>query len=147
MGTILEWTAEFELGVTGVDAQHRELVELVNRLRVCMGQCIGREEISDILAALVRHTEEHFGEEERMMADAGYPALSDHRANHQAFACRIRDIRRRHHEGQLIEFSNLTLIRGWLVEHMQRADRDFGDFLDRQRQPRRGLARLLRRRA
>lgn len=147
MGTVLEWTAEFELGVSGVDAQHRELVELVNRLRACMGQCIGREEIGDILSALVHQTEAHFGVEERLMAEAGYPALADHRANHLAFARRIRDAHRRYHEGQLIEFSTLTLIRGWLVEHMQRADRDFGEFLERRGQPRRGLARLLRLRA
>ncbi len=145
MSTILEWSPDFELGHGGIDDQHRQLVELTNALRMCMGRCIGRDELGQVLASLAQHTDAHFSEEEQLMAQLGYPGLDEHRANHLAFSRRVRDAHQRHHDGELIEFSSLRVIQAWLVEHMERADREFGRFLAAESRPRGGVARLLRR--
>jgi len=145
MSTILEWSPQFELGLGTIDEQHHLQVELINALRVCMGQCIGREELGQLLSSLEQHTEAHFREEEQLMAQMRYPGLDEHRANHEAFARRVRDTHRRHREGELIEFSTLRLIQGWLVEHLERADRDFGHFAAEAGRPRGSIARWLRR--
>ncbi|MCB1889442.1 MAG: hemerythrin family protein [Rhodocyclaceae bacterium] len=141
MSAILEWSPELELGLGGIDDQHRQLVELTNALRMC----IGREELGRILDALAHHTETHFREEEQLMADSGFPGLAAHQANHRAFSRRVSDARRRHGAGEWVDISSMRLIQSWLVEHLERADREFGAFLVAETRPRGTIARLLRR--
>jgi len=145
MSGVLEWTTDFELGLAGVDEQHRDLVDLINRLRRCMGHCAGQAELGELLAALEAHTEQHFLLEEQMMAESQFPNFERHRANHEAFVLRLREARRRHLDGALIEFQTLAMLRGWLVEHMLRADCEFGAYLERRRRPRGPMGRLFRR--
>jgi len=145
MSGVLEWNTDFELGLAGVDEQHRDLVDLINRLRLCMGHCAGQAELGEVLQALEAHTELHFRLEEQLMEESRYPQAARHRANHAAFVLRLREARCRHLDGVLIEFPTLAMLRGWLVEHMLRADCEFGAYLEQRRQPRGPMGRLFRR--
>ncbi len=71
----LQWNSTLELGVERMDATHREFVELWNRLAEA-----DADELMTALDALVAHTIDHFGQENRWMERVGFPGC--HRAEH-----------------------------------------------------------------
>lgn len=147
MSVVARWGSEFELGIDDIDDKHRELADVLDRLRLCMGQCAGAGELLSLLAELEARTIHHFRSEEQAMTAAAFPGLAPHRANHRAFERRVREAHQLHREGHLVELPTVTLLQGWLFEHIERADRDFAEFMRVRRRPRFTLSRLFGRTA
>lgn len=122
------WDRSMETGDPHMDRQHREIIELVDRL-----DAIGADDASwmehahDILDKVMDVTVTHFNTEERLMAQVGYPVdarelmLQQHR-DFKAYA-RIRVL-----EFRAGDRSGLELLPGflrvWLVEHEFGLDRE-----------------------
>lgn len=86
---LVDWRPEFELGVPEVDAQHRRLVELLNGAFALTGARNGTaERVAAAVEDLLKHTLDHFADEERLMASAGYPDLEDHKGAHRTLRTR-----------------------------------------------------------
>lgn len=79
------WTDEFSVGNEDVDAQHRQLLAMVNRILTYPAAGDAGETISELLNAMTRYAAEHFSLEEQLMRERGYPGLEAHRAEHLAF--------------------------------------------------------------
>lgn len=84
----LDWTPELVLGDARIDDTHREFVEMVN--------AVGATSDDTMLAALdalIAHTEEHFGQEERWMAATSFPPTHCHLDEHAGVLGAIRETR------------------------------------------------------
>lgn len=81
---MLDWSSALEIGHPLVDEQHRGIVERLNALHRAMlrGEI---EETPRLLEYLASYATEHFATEERLMREADYPGLADHRAEHERF--------------------------------------------------------------
>lgn len=75
---IEDFETRYLLGVGAMDDTHREFVELVNRLCVA-----GNVEFAILFDELERHTRAHFAAEDTRMQESGFPALREHRDEHQ----------------------------------------------------------------
>ena len=71
---ILTWDDSFCVGIEGVDEQHRNLVEMINRLDAAVSAGRDEMEINEILKGALDYTQYHFATEERLMEEAGRPA-------------------------------------------------------------------------
>ena len=80
---LIEWTDEFNLGIESVDAQHKHLVDIVNKFDEAMRKGKGSRMMGEILNDLVGYTTEHFSDEEKIMAEAEYEGLKKHQAQHR----------------------------------------------------------------
>ena len=127
------WDASMETGDPHMDRQHREIIELVDRL-----DSIGGDDASwmaqahDILDGLMDLTVTHFTTEEFLMVRCGYPddaqkRMLEQHSDFKAYA-RIR----------VLEFraggrSTLALLPGflrmWLVEHEFGLDRELVNWI------------------
>jgi hemerythrin len=65
-----------------MDDQHGILMDTTNELRLALVHGSGREQVSEILDRLIEFTRMHFWSEEKLMAEAEYPGLAEHRAEH-----------------------------------------------------------------
>ncbi len=76
------WNERFETGFATVDAQHRQLVDLVNRIGdfLLHGPPAGGAALDDIFRELAAYAHTHFRDEERLMHEAGVAA--DHFQHH-----------------------------------------------------------------
>jgi hemerythrin-like metal-binding protein len=81
--TLIEWKPEFSLGVPQVDAEHRELIDLINRLHQETQSHHRDTKMVDFLEELYASTKRHFAHEELMMQARGYTAFEQHRADHK----------------------------------------------------------------
>lgn len=88
----LEWKESYSVGVAAVDHEHRELIDLVNRLYEAL---ISRREPEDVPAAfgdLFRAISSHFALEERFMREHGYDQTTEHKDDHERLLDELRDI-------------------------------------------------------
>lgn len=86
--TTLYWTDALALGDERIDDTHREFVEMVN--------AVGAASDDAMLAAvdaLIAHTEEHFGQEQRWMAATDFPPTHCHLDEHAGVLEAMRETR------------------------------------------------------
>ncbi len=77
------WRDDWRSGRTSIDEEHRELIELSNKV---LARIMGRasyKELESVLDSLFKSIENHFDSEEQVLADSGYPALGEHAARHR----------------------------------------------------------------
>lgn len=130
-----DWAQDMVIDGGAIDAEHRKLVDLVNRLHDATSAGRGREVVGDLLGELIRDTAEHLHHEEAAMAAAGFPNLERHKIGHQAFVDELDKLQERYRQGSISVAAQLSsLLRDWLSLHIRRNDKELHDFLRKQEQ-------------
>lgn len=125
-----EWADDFVIDNGPIDADHLQLVALVNELHTATTQGTGHEVVGDIIDRLIGYTHQHFTREEQIMASARFPGLVAHQATHQQIILQIEDLKRKHESGSITVASQLsTLLRDWLSVHIRRSDKELLIFI------------------
>lgn len=70
------------LGISSIDRQHRELVEMVNELAEVIVHDCNCEKARQLMDQLLILTEDHFGHEEDLMRKHSIPGLASHAEAH-----------------------------------------------------------------
>jgi hemerythrin len=124
---LVDWRPEFELGVPEVDAQHRRLVELLNGAFELTGERSGTaDRVAAAVDDLLKHTLEHFADEERLMASATYPGLEDHKSAHRTLRKRAVELASAlRQDGAPGAAELFYFLRGWFEEHIVGEDQRF----------------------
>ncbi len=81
----IEWSERCSVGVPAVDAQHRHLAKLINRVVANQRDGVRSSSVAEALDAVMAYAATHFAAEERLLAEAGYPDLASHCTSHSAF--------------------------------------------------------------
>lgn len=122
-GDLLVWTAANSVGVPEIDAEHRHLFSVLNRLHRAMIGSAARREVAQILEQLTSYAEQHFRHEEEWMRRGAYDGLSGHITLHDQFRSRIRDLSERITQGEsLISIELCVFLIQWLKTHTSSAD-------------------------
>jgi len=128
----IEWDPTLVVGIAEIDGQHQELFRRLDALHEAIRGGRSREEVGRTLAFLREYAVQHFGAEEALMVDRGYPGLADHRAEHVAFVGELEALEAEHRRdgptASLIIRVN-TQLTGWLRSHIYRTDRELVAFL------------------
>lgn len=116
------WDDTFATGIESVDAQHRELVDLVNQLGAALieGQAPNDAYMEEVIAHLRSYATFHFFEEELLMADAGIAAtvLEEHHASHTAFVEQLASLWSLRRSTSTTMDSLLKFLMAWLTFHI-----------------------------
>lgn len=128
--SLIHWTPEeFATNVAQHDEEHKHLFGLLNRLHVsvCTGE---RGSIGNALDGLIAFVAEHFSAEEENMRKASYPALEQHRQEHEMLVKTCVDLQQQFHSGQAeITEGTTAFLRDWLKQHIPQVDRKYGPAL------------------
>ena len=112
---LLQWKDEYSVGIAAVDHEHRELIELINRLHDELSASRATPvSVEEFFGDLLKSISSHFALEERFMRDEHYDQLAQHKADHEIFHV-ARDVA------------------AWSQEHVRRlaqVGRDYGLELD-----------------
>lgn len=117
----LQWEDAYASGHPLIDAQHRRLFELANSLLAALTQDLPREETRLRWTRLKAHTAQHFNDEERILARAGFPLLAHHAVEHQELLTRNQAFEEAFARGGLdlggfVAFLVVDLVRGHLLQ-------------------------------
>lgn len=113
------WSVAHEVGVPLMDAQHARMAALLNALAAVLHN---GEDAKAAFEAFTSFAALHFADEERLMAQAHYPAAGAHGALHQRL---IGDIHGLKLEGEGFSPSLvLRYLQEWFFRHVDGADRE-----------------------
>lgn len=79
---LIQWVPNYEVGVDLIDADHRELANIINALATSL-EPGRRSEVRPLAERLVTHFEEHCAREEEVMRKAKCADLADHCEEHR----------------------------------------------------------------
>lgn len=124
---LLKWDKKFEFGLSVIDAQHKHLVYLCNKLR---SQVMTSHEdrdwqvaLSSVIREAVHYIQNHFAFEEKLMQAVGFPEYAQHRRRHLEFVDNVR--------ATLASFENTTrqtaidfstFLYNWFLQHIAYED-------------------------
>jgi hemerythrin len=128
----LSWQDDFDTGLADVDAQHRGLLDNINKL----SQAIQAEDVAqvgEVFDFLAAYGVEHFDTEEAYMRKYGYPFLAEYAREHAAFVKSLlatrREIMSGRHDMLLCLFRVHQFLYDWLISHSTRTDKHFAHFV------------------
>ncbi|MCG6940718.1 MAG: hemerythrin domain-containing protein [Thiohalocapsa sp.] len=128
MSESLVWRESYALGVELLDAQHREMVRLIN---LVLDPAAG-DEAGARLDALIAQLRRHFETEEVFLRAIDYPLTEEHAREHTLQLAEFVDLRRSiGRGGGAIGAESRTEIRQWFFNHVVAEDRRFGAYYRR----------------
>ncbi len=121
-----KWSPDYSVNIKTIDDQHRELVNILNRLFVAVSKREGDKAIAGILDALMSYTQTHFALEERLMRQARYKDIAAHMEEHRKLLDQLDGLCKKHLlEEKPIYFEMLSFLKTWLKEHIQGVDTQY----------------------
>jgi len=120
----IEWTRDLEFGISVIDAQHKQIIDLINELDdLC--QSGSAHNIQHVIEGLLKYTETHFDFEEELQEKAEYPYSKAHRRIDDNFRKKIASFRERSSNGEDVARELLTLLNVWFISHIKSEDLDY----------------------
>lgn len=128
--SLITWTQDqFGTTVAKHDDEHKHLFGLLNSLHDSVGSG-QRGAVGQALDSLIAYVAEHFASEEANMSAASYPALAQHKAEHDALVNTCVDLQKKFHAGSAeITEQTTAFIKDWLDKHIPQVDRLYGPTL------------------
>ncbi len=126
----VEWHDGLNIGIKKIDAQHKELVGMVNAVLDAFEKGETDKGIDNLLSRLREYTVYHFSDEEDFMRKIGFPKLSEHRQMHANLKNKVKSLQAaRFHQEKVSSDDIKELISSWLLEHILRADYEIAQFV------------------
>ena len=120
---LVTWNQSWCIGVKEVDAQHQNLVALVNKLNQAMSEGKGKIVLEEILESLVSYTKAHFRDEERLMEQNGYADIVEHKRQHLALTKKVLDFQTAFKGGAMgMTIDIMEFLTTWLKGHILGTD-------------------------
>ena len=117
------WSDSFAVGIPQIDAQHKQLFEIISDLHEAMKNRRSSLIMEQTLNKLVDYTVKHFGTEEALLRTRNYSELLQHKVIHEQFTARIKKFQEQHQAGAaLINIELMEMLQKWLVGHIQGTD-------------------------
>jgi hemerythrin-like metal-binding protein len=120
---LIEWKDAFSVGIADVDHEHRELIELINKLHAAMSGGNSSLTVLDFLGEIHAHVSAHFALEEKIMREHNYDQYQDHKDDHERLLDEIRDIMDDYEEDAYFsdeEFA--SSVEHWFTGHFKTRD-------------------------
>lgn len=129
----ITFDANLVTGNQTIDDQHKELIKRIQDFFHACQKGDSRVKAIKMLDYLDEYTEFHFGEEEKLQKEAGYPELAKHQEKHEEFRKTIQGLYDylNEYEGPNEQFVKLVQERvvEWLFGHIKTFDRSVAEFI------------------
>jgi len=128
----LNWNDSYSVRVRQIDEQHKHLLGILNGLHEAMLRGGDRAEVMALAENLLAYTEKHFAAEENLMAQAGYPGLTEHRARHRNMTDKTRALLKAAKlGGPTVSMQMMAFLKGWLAKHIGETDRGYMPYMEK----------------
>ena len=91
----------------------------------------GNDAVNKTVGELLQYTRTHFQQEEALLKKANYPQLAPHQEMHRKFVGDVEALMEQTRSGKAANSVQvLNLLRDWLVNHIQKVDKQYSDTLN-----------------
>ena len=133
---IVTWGDKYAVGIASIDKQHRELVDLTNKLYYA---CLTRNEDIDAafkttMSRLVEYVRFHFSDEQVLLERIKYPNYTDHKKEHDKLIRDILKAAKDHSAGKkFIPNQFVRTLKDWIFGHIAVTDKIYSAYVNEQR--------------
>ena len=125
---MIKWDAQYELGISTIDEQHKELIKITGRLSDLLTNAIEGDDIYDemvtIIEAVTDYTVYHFQFEEELFNKFDYEYKDSHIAEHNKLIDEIRSLDLRAVDEDQVVYGKkiLKFLITWVFKHITGSD-------------------------
>jgi hemerythrin-like metal-binding protein len=128
---VFSWNDSYSVKVAKCDQQHMRLFDIINQLADAMRMGKGQDVVNQVVTDLLDYTNTHFQDEEALLQKANYPQLEAHQEMHRIFVKKVQSLQSQAQMGKRVNAAQLlSLMRDWLVNHIQKADKRYSAHLN-----------------
>jgi len=134
--TFVVWSDKYETGIELIDAQHKELLVLINRLyKACLAKGDGADgEFRSAIHRMVDYVHFHFSAEVALLEKAGYPDVEDHKNHHDLLIKNILEASRDYGRGNTyVPIKFVRMLRDWVFGHIAVQDKVYAKYIAQQK--------------
>ncbi len=126
----LTWSSKLEVGIAEIDTQHRQLIDIANRVIEAVQEKLGTLGVDEIVKELRDYTVVHFRAEEEHMDTLRYPTREAHHVEHERLKKQVKQWQHDIFTKEKLTVDEvLVFMRSWLVEHILHSDMAFKTWL------------------
>jgi len=124
---LLDWSDNYSVGVTEIDAHHRKLFRMLNKLHDAMRAGNAKILIGSIVEELFDYAKYHFQKEESLMEKIEYSELEEHREAHKKFIASVEEYKALADKGMEAFLSTgiSSFLTEWLKSHIGVMDKKY----------------------
>ena len=128
---VFQWQDEYSVNIQRMDTHHKRLFNMAYRLHDAVESGEARAALEETLNFLISYSEFHFSEEERLMAQYGYPDAEIHGREHKDLLTKVLALREKFRLGDIeIDTEFIDFLKDWIINHILSEDRKYGPFLN-----------------
>ena len=130
--SLINWKDEFSVQVEEFDSDHKELINILNRLWEANKENRGHEAIAAVLGELVNYTVHHFADEEKMFDRWDFPGKIAHKEKHRDLIATAAKVQKQFLQEKLenVPDAVFDFLQEWLVNHILREDALYGHYFN-----------------
>lgn len=126
------WNEGLATGITEIDDQHKAIFALADELVSTRKRDEDPEMVVNAVTFLAYYVMRHFEAEEQLLKETKYPWREAHTEKHQRFLAEVAELKLRvDADGPTPELTGKIrgLVVTWLMEHIEKEDKAFVDYL------------------
>lgn len=124
------WSQKYSVGIPAMDAQHRELVSLLNQIQNAILSGHSDGVTWELLDRLALYTVRHFKAEEALMSAVDYPEVVSHCQAHRKLTERVEQFIATREAGSSVHnFEMAEFLSDWLNHHILGSDKLYGEWI------------------
>jgi len=128
---IFQWREEYNTNIKEMDAHHRELFQTANKLYEEIHSGRNQSVLEDTLNFMIRYTEDHFSQEEKLMEDYDFPEHEVHIKHHVRLIQEVQELKNKYAAGEMqMDMSIINFLKDWIINHILTEDRKYGPYLN-----------------
>lgn len=119
----LELTGRFQTRVPEMDAEHQQLVDIINHMYEIYQHQGSNQDLFTVLDELLAYGFKHFADEEVYMAKVGTSNLEEHQRIHRDLLDQVRRLQDQLQSGQSgVDEETFKFLQNWLMGHIVGTD-------------------------
>ena len=131
---LIKWRASYETGIAEMDEEHKQIIEIVNRLYRMLRGAEDTDDLKSIYTTLAEYSEQHFKHEEELLQKHNYPGMEEQGQSHEEFVNKLQEIRDDLEANDAKAIPEVyKFLREWWIGHIVESDKEYGPFLKEKR--------------
>lgn len=127
MNDFITWDQSFSVDVKLIDAQHKKLFSILNKLYGVVNKAEGEAEpLENIILELAAYVDFHFKTEERYFEEFGCEDMEEHIRQHKFYEEKIREFNDKYKKGEeSVGAEIMNFLKDWISNHIKIKDKEY----------------------
>jgi hemerythrin len=122
----IPWKDEFSVNIKEIDDQHKQFIEILNKLYDALEKLKIKSELGKILNELIEYAELHFSTEENYFDQCHYENSDEHKEEHRKIKEKLADFKKQYQDEKIeITSDFVDFVEDWLVDHLESQDQKY----------------------